>query len=211
MYRVALTAGIAAALAGCSLGASTITSGFSDDSKTTASISKPTAKSVGLGGEPAVARAASAKGGVQLAKLDDRAPNGSFEKAAPGILADRDYSRTQLDAEMARDLINSYRKQKGLKPLKLNPELTAAAKAHVYGDASEPSGYFIERIVPAMTIQDMLALVQYFPNDLVRRMQEAIRAQQELGVLRPREGVALLDRYSALLGDNTYMQPDGGA
>ena len=27
----------------------------------------------------------------------------------------------------------------------------------------------------------------------------------------PRDGVALLDRYSALLGDNTYMQPDGGA
>ena len=89
--------------------------------------------------------------------------------------------------------------------------LGRVAEAHVYGDASEPSGYFIERIVPAMTIQDMLALVQYFPNDLVRRMQEAIRAQQELGVLRPREGVALLDRYSALLGDNTYMQPDGGA
>ncbi len=130
MYRVALTAGIAAALAGCSLGASTITSGFSDDSKTTASITKPASKSVGLGGEPALARSASAKSGVQLAKLDDRAPDGSFEKAAPGILADRDYSRTQLDAEMARDLINAYRKEKGLKPLKLNPELTAAAKAH---------------------------------------------------------------------------------
>jgi uncharacterized protein YkwD len=126
MYRVALTAGLAAALAGCSLGSSTISSGFADEPKATASISKPTAKSVGLGGEPSVPRSS---GGVQLAKLD-QAPTGSFEKAAPGILADRDYTRTQLNAEMARDLINAYRKEKGLKPLKLNPELTAAAKNH---------------------------------------------------------------------------------
>jgi uncharacterized protein YkwD len=126
MYRVALTAWIAAALAGCSLGSSTISSGFADEPKATASIAKPASKSVGLGGEPSVPRPA---GGVQLAKLD-QAPTGSFEKAAPGILADRDYSRTGLNAEMARDIINAYRKEKGLKPLKLNPELTAAAKNH---------------------------------------------------------------------------------
>ena len=35
-----------------------------------------------------------------------------------------------LDAQMARDVINAYRKEKGLKPLKLSPELTEAAKSH---------------------------------------------------------------------------------
>jgi uncharacterized protein YkwD len=127
MYRVALTAGIATALAGCSLGSSTISSGFTEEPKATASIVKPAAKSVGLGGEPSIPRAAN---GVQLAKLDDQAPTGSFEKASPGILADRDYTKTMLDAQMARDIINAYRKEKGLKPLKLSPELTEAAKAH---------------------------------------------------------------------------------
>jgi uncharacterized protein YkwD len=63
-------------------------------------------------------------------KLDDKAPNGTYEHAAPGSLTGRDYSHTQLDAEMARDIINAYRKQNGLKALKLNPELTEAAKAH---------------------------------------------------------------------------------
>ncbi len=125
MYRVALTAGLASALAGCSLGSSTITSGFAEDTKaTTASVAKPSAKSVGLGGEPALKR------NIQLAKLDDKAPSGTFEKAPAGILADRDYSRTLLDAQMARDVINAYRKEKNLKPLKLSPELTEAAKAH---------------------------------------------------------------------------------
>jgi uncharacterized protein YkwD len=61
---------------------------------------------------------------------DDSIPKGTFEKAPVGALADRDYSHTQLDADKARELINAYRKQKGLKPLRLNPALTEAAKAH---------------------------------------------------------------------------------
>jgi uncharacterized protein YkwD len=127
MYRVALSIGLAATLAACSLGSSAITSGFPDEGASppsTASVTKPSAKSAGLGGEPGAPR------NIQLAKLDDKAPPGTYERASPGILADRDYSRTQLDAQMARDVINAYRKEKGLKPLKLNPELTEAAKNH---------------------------------------------------------------------------------
>ena len=131
MYRVALTAGLVTALAGCSLGSSSISSGFVDQDTTSSLSSSPATtpesspvKSVGLGGDPSAPR------GIQLAKLDDKAPSGSYERAAPGVLADRDYSQTSLNAEMARDVINSYRKQHGLKPLKLNPELTEAAKAH---------------------------------------------------------------------------------
>ncbi|HVX35488.1 MAG TPA: CAP domain-containing protein [Hyphomicrobium sp.] len=126
MYRVALATGLATALAGCSLGTSSISSGFMEPEATSsvssASLS-PSIKSVGLGGDPSAPRE------VKVAAID-KAPNGSFEKAAPGVLADRDYSHTSLNAEMARDIINAYRKKHGLKPLKLNPELTEAAKAH---------------------------------------------------------------------------------
>lgn len=65
-----------------------------------------------------------------VARADDKAPRGSFEKAAAGALADRDYTATRLDAEKAREIINAYRKQKGLRPLKLQPALTEAARAH---------------------------------------------------------------------------------
>ncbi|MEQ1718863.1 MAG: CAP domain-containing protein [Hyphomicrobium sp.] len=126
MYRVALSIGLAATLAACSLGSSSLTSGFPESASppSTASVVKPSAKGQGLGGDPGAPR------NIQLAKLDDKAPPGTYERASPGILADRDYSRTQLDAQMARDLVNAYRKEKGLKPLKLNPELTEAAKNH---------------------------------------------------------------------------------
>ena len=125
MYRVALSAGAAATVAACSLGSSCLTSGIPERAPpgATASIKRPD-KSAALGGEPGTPR------NVQLAKLDDQAPAGTFEKAKPGILADRDYSHTSLNAEMARDVINAYRKERGLKPLKLNPELTEAAKNH---------------------------------------------------------------------------------
>jgi len=127
MYRVALAMGLVTALAGCSLGSTSISSGFMDQGTTTASLSSPAVSpsinSVGLGGEPSTPR------NVKVAALD-KAPNGSFERAAPGILSDRDYSNTSLNAEMARDVINAYRKKNGLKPLKLNAELTEAAKAH---------------------------------------------------------------------------------
>jgi uncharacterized protein YkwD len=60
----------------------------------------------------------------------DKAPKGSYERAPPGALAERDYTGTRLDAERARDLVNAYRKEKGLRPLKLQPALTEAARAH---------------------------------------------------------------------------------
>jgi uncharacterized protein YkwD len=135
MYRVVLSAGLIALLGACSLGSSAITSGFaeSDSSPTTTASVAPArpVESVALGGEPSAPRAATVQPAVQrMAKLDDKAPSGSYERAPAGALADRDYSHTQLDAEIARSLINDYRKSKGLKPLKLNTELTEAAKSH---------------------------------------------------------------------------------
>jgi arginine decarboxylase len=79
-------------------------------------------------------------------------------------------------------------------------------EAHIYADEEEPGGYFVEKVIPGMTIKDMLALVQYFPNDLHRRMQEILRKQQEAGGLKPRAGVELLNRYEALFNDNTYVE-----
>ena len=135
MYRVVLSAGLIALLGACSLGSSAITSGFAESDSpptTTASVAPARAvESVALGGEPSTPRPATVQPAVQrMAKLEDKAPSGSYERAPAGALADRDYSHTQLDAEIARQLINDYRKSKGLKPLKLNTELTEAAKAH---------------------------------------------------------------------------------
>ena len=125
MYRVAVAAVAAAFLSACSLGTSSLPADFSEgstSSATTASIASGKVQSSGLGGDTSAPR-------TQLASLD-KAPKGSFELAPKGALAGRDYAATALDPERARDIINQYRAEKGLKAVKLNADLTEAAKGH---------------------------------------------------------------------------------
>ncbi len=117
MVRVLVPGLLALSLTGCGLSANSLTAGFADSGQPSSSL--PPSR-VALNDNPA----------APPRKIDDRAPKGTFEKAPTGALADRDYSLTQLNPERARDLINSYRKQNGLKPLRLNATLTEAAKAH---------------------------------------------------------------------------------
>jgi len=83
------------------------------------------------------------------------------------------------------------------------------AEAHVYADAGEPNGYYIEKIIPGTTVEEMLAFVQYFPNDLKRRMNEIIRRKVEAGVIRPPVGVQLLEEYMRFFADSTYIDHHG--
>ena len=111
MYRIAITGLACLSLAGCALSSSMLSTGFASNPSSTASI--PGSSSLG---KP------SASKNVKLASLDDKAPNGTFEKAPSGALSDRDYSHTRLSVEKARDIINQYRRDNGLKPLKINAE-----------------------------------------------------------------------------------------
>ena len=126
MYRVVLPVVMALLLSACSVASSSLSSGYANND--TASIAPKRKPTIALGGEPTADRSGAAAK-TQVAALD-QAPKGSYEKAPSGVLADRDYTQTKLDAERARDLINAYRKEKGLKPVKLNSELSNAAKGH---------------------------------------------------------------------------------
>ena len=83
------------------------------------------------------------------------------------------------------------------------------AEVHVYSDAQEPNGYYIEKTIPGTTVEEMLADVQYFPSDLKRRMNEIIRRKVEAGVIRPPAGVQLLDEYMKCFADTTYIDQEG--
>jgi len=124
MFRVVLPACVSLLLVGCGMASSSLTAGFADSGQPTSAITpRPSDRSSGT-------QVASTAPFERPATLNDRAPKGSFERAPHGALSDRDYSHTSLDAEKARDMINAYRKSKGLKPLRLDVTLTEAAKAH---------------------------------------------------------------------------------
>jgi arginine decarboxylase len=80
-------------------------------------------------------------------------------------------------------------------------------EVHVYADHEEPGNYYIEKIINGASVQDMLALVQYFPNDLQRRMNDIIRRKVEAGRIRPKAGVELLDQYMRAFSESTYCNP----
>jgi arginine decarboxylase len=80
-------------------------------------------------------------------------------------------------------------------------------EVHVYADDDEPGNYYIEKIINGASVQDMLALVQYFPNDLQRRMNDIIRRKVEAGHIRPKAGVELLDQYMRAFTESTYCNP----
>jgi uncharacterized protein YkwD len=123
MYRVLVPALLSAFVAsGCGMAASPLTAGFANSGQPTSSLATRSPS--------ASVETALATDPVKPGATADKAPKGTFERAPHGALADRDYSKTDLDLERARQLINAYRKQHGLKPLTLNTALTEAAKLH---------------------------------------------------------------------------------
>jgi arginine decarboxylase len=78
-------------------------------------------------------------------------------------------------------------------------------EVHVYADDDEPDNYFVEKVIRGTTVQEILAFVQYFPNDLQRRMEQLIQQKVKEGRIRPKVGVQLLDQYSKAFHEYTYL------
>ena len=78
------------------------------------------------------------------------------------------------------------------------------AEAHVYGDREEDDNFWIEKIIPGTEVQEILAQVQYFPNDLQRRMDSIIKEKIESGHIRPKRGMQILEQYMNCFRDSTY-------
>jgi uncharacterized protein YkwD len=131
MYRVTLPAVVSLTLCACSLGITQpFNFGFAGSESAVPQQTASIKSSAGTADTPRTSPQRQPGAEQRQAKLDDKGPKGSFDRAPAGVLANRDYSTTALDAERARDLINAYRREKGLKSLTLSAELTAAAKGH---------------------------------------------------------------------------------
>src|SRR5262249_57704627 len=83
-------------------------------------------------------------------------------------------------------------------------------EVHVYADADEPDNYFVEKVIKGTTVQEILAVVQYFPNDLQRRMEQVIQQKVKEGLNRAKSDVQLLNQSSKAIHEYTYLGPDDG-
>jgi arginine decarboxylase len=80
-------------------------------------------------------------------------------------------------------------------------------EVHIYADADEPNNYWVETILPGTSVEEMLAQVQYFRNDLHRRMNEMVRDKIGGGVVRPKVGMDFVSEYMACFSQVTYYDP----
>ena len=79
---------------------------------------------------------------------------------------------------------------------------------HVYASTDEPGNFWIEEMIKGISVKEMLSQMQYFPNDLDRRMSELIKQQIAAGIVKPAEGMRILNNYVKRLDDTTYCDTD---
>ncbi|MDR1192376.1 MAG: biosynthetic arginine decarboxylase [Verrucomicrobiales bacterium] len=78
-------------------------------------------------------------------------------------------------------------------------------EAHVFLDEDEPSGFYIEEVIPGFSIGQVLDDVQYETNVLARQMKTQIDQAIKADVLKPSEGMRLLAEYEKGLTKPTYL------
>ncbi len=79
-------------------------------------------------------------------------------------------------------------------------------EAHVFLDADEDCGWYVEETLPGHSIGQVLDMVQYHPVDLARRMKAQVDDAIKADTLRPVEGMRLLAEYERGLQDPTYLK-----
>ncbi len=79
-------------------------------------------------------------------------------------------------------------------------------EAHVFLDPDEDLGFYIEETIRARTVGEVLTDVQYDIHELVSEMKRHVDQAIKGDVIKPSEGMRLLECYEKALGQHTYLQ-----
>ncbi len=78
-------------------------------------------------------------------------------------------------------------------------------EVHVFLEDDEPNGFYIEEALSGSRIADVIEGVQYQQEDLCRKMKAQIDAATRKDMVKPREGVRLLEIYESQMLNKTYL------
>ncbi len=81
-------------------------------------------------------------------------------------------------------------------------------EVHVFLEDDEPNGFYIEEALNGSRIADVIEGVQYQQEELCRRMKTQIDAATRRDLVKPREGVRLLELYESQMLNKTYLSVD---
>ena len=83
-------------------------------------------------------------------------------------------------------------------------------EAHVFLDADEPCGWYIEETLEGSTIASVLAMTQWDEAELNRLMKAQVDAAIKKDLMRPAEAIRLLNSYEKALKGYTYLSFTNG-
>ena len=78
-------------------------------------------------------------------------------------------------------------------------------EVHVFLENDEPNGFYIEESISGSRIGSVLEGVQYDEELLCRQMKRQIDHATKRDLVKPREGVRLLESFEALMRNRTYL------
>jgi arginine decarboxylase len=78
-------------------------------------------------------------------------------------------------------------------------------EVHVFLEDDEEDGFYIEDSIKGFTVNDVLGFTQYDGHILTRQMKKQIDRATKADLIKPREGIRMLDEYAELLRGNTYL------
>ncbi len=78
-------------------------------------------------------------------------------------------------------------------------------EVHVFSDAEDPNGFYIEEFVPGSSAAQVLQVMQYNTGSMAAKVKEMVDRGVADGEIRSRDGVALIDFYEACLNSYTYL------
>ncbi len=81
-------------------------------------------------------------------------------------------------------------------------------EVHVFLEDDEDDGYYVEQTIRGNPISEILELIQYKENDLLRSMKRQIDRATKRNLVKPRQGTRLLDFYEDLIRGKTYLNID---
>jgi len=84
-------------------------------------------------------------------------------------------------------------------------------EVHVFLEKDEPNGFYIEEALSGSRIADVTEGVQYQWEELCRRMKAQIDSATRKDLVKPREGVRLLEFYEDQLQTKTYLNIERAA
>ncbi len=79
-------------------------------------------------------------------------------------------------------------------------------EVHVFLEEDEEDGYYIEDHIKGFTVRDVLKLTQHESSELTRNLKRQIDRATREDRVRPREGVRMLEIYSEILNNHTYLK-----